>query len=111
MIPAGLLRQRGRLEVVRAQTRDAAGGVTDDWGSFAVEVPFTFVSSSGREYERAAQITADMTHLIRMRWIDGVRPDMRLVVDGRVFQFLTVLDPTGRREELMVTAKEMASGD
>lgn len=83
----------------------------NDWGTYLSEVPFTFVSSSGREYERAAQITADMTHLIRMRWVDGVSTEMRLIVDDRVFQLLTVLDPTGRREELMVTAKEMASGD
>jgi len=108
VIPSGLLRQRGRLELVRAQTRDAAGGVVDDWGTFYSEVPFSFVSSSGREYERAAQITADMTHLIRMRWIDGVTTDMRLVVGERIFQLISILDPTGRREELIVTAREMA---
>lgn len=44
---------------------------------------------SGREYWQVAQIHADVTHRIRLWYLPGLTPKMRIVLDGRVFNFLT----------------------
>lgn len=75
----GRMRQRIEVEQPSPQTRDASGGIVQNWSTFAtcwaqVE-PLT-----AAENLTAERIDADVTHRVRVRYkdVEGITPDMRL---------------------------------
>jgi len=62
------------------------------------------IPMSGSEQVASLVSIGTVTHRIRMRYLDGLKPKMRVVADGRTFEILSAVE-RGRREEheLMVT--------
>jgi len=92
---------RARLALQRPLTADdGAGGLTTTWQDvtalWAAIRPLR--GSEGHWLDAPA---GSLTSEVTIRWRAGVRPDMRLVGDGRVFDIRAVFDPDGRRRRLV----------
>lgn len=61
---------------------------------------------SGRELVNAQQISAEVTHRIRVRWLSGIAPKVRAVFGSRNFDILSVLNPEERKRELELLVRE-----
>lgn len=64
---------------------------------------------SEREAIRAQQVFAEVTHLIGMRYLAGLRPKMQLQFGARTFELGPALNPgeQGHTTLMEITAKEL----
>lgn len=69
-------------------------------------VPVEIAGVSGGESFRGVKVDATTTHIVHMRWIDGLTTEMRFDWDGRKLNILSILEPDVRRRELNVMCKE-----
>lgn len=88
--------QSGRLRhylLLQSQndTRDADGGVVRAWQNVQY-LHGEVVPTSAREFVSAEQVTQDITHIIRTRYIDGVTPSMRFMWNNRAFNIQKVIN-------------------
>lgn len=103
----GALRHRVTLQRFVSGFDPETGDPVNEWRDVAT-VWAEVRGLSGRTYFTAQQTVAQSTHEIRMRHRADVQPGMRIVHGNRVYHVDAALDPTGRREELVVLAKEVA---
>lgn len=80
-------------------SQDAQGGKSQTW------TPFTSAWASirplrGTEYLSADQQQGRMSHEIRTRWIDGIKPEMQIVYGSRTFRI--VAPPVNEDERNML---------
>lgn len=61
----------------------------------------------GQELYHAQQVIAFSNVKVSTRYRAGVLPRMRIQVNGRTLQILSVSNPDGRRRELVLLCKEM----
>lgn len=101
---AGKLRRI--LEIQEAvETQDTTGSMVPTWETFA------FVHGSveplrGREFWAAHELQAQMDTRIRIRYLPGITPKMRILDGTRIFQIYSVIDPESRQIELQIMAQE-----
>lgn len=84
----------------KTNTRDAMGGAIAAWTTFA-EVWAEIRPASGRERFINAQLLPEATYKCRMRYLEGVRPSMRIWFDGEVYEILYVSHDSKRRETML----------
>lgn len=102
---AGRFRHRITLqELVTGQ--DEAGQPVQEWQDVAT-VWAAVEPLRGREYWAAAQVQSEVTTRIRIRYRSGIRPDMRVLYGGRVFNVTAVIDPEERHMELQLMCREV----
>lgn len=89
----------------RTPVRDAVGAPQATWNLF-VERRAEVIRSTGRELEASEQRQGRVPTLFKLRWFEGVLPEMRLVCDDKVFDIESAVDPDQRRRELHITALE-----
>lgn len=58
--------------------------------------------ASGIEIERAKAVSASVSHVLIMRWCNGLKPDMRITVGGNVLQINAVIDVLNRKVKHVV---------
>lgn len=105
---AGRLRHRVNIQQP-TETRDAYGELQSSWASLDTNVPCEIRGLRTREFIEAAGTESDVTHEIRLRFRTDLTPKMRLVAtggcaSGEVYELLGVMDPEGRRRELVCQA-------
>lgn len=102
----GDLRHRITLqECVSGQ--DEAGQPVQEWQDVAT-VWGAVEPLRGREYFAAQQVQAEVTTRIRIRYRKGIRPEMRVLYDGRIFQIVAPpIDPEERHREIHLMCKEV----
>lgn len=64
----------------------------------------------GREYFQAASVNAENTIRFRIRYRQGIRPSMRLIYSGRIFDIKSVIDVNERHREIELMCQEVVSG-
>lgn len=100
---AGKLRHR--ITIQTPTTTNTSGVPTTTWSTFATRwasvEPF-----DGREFQRADQTQAQLTHTVRLRWLAGVTSQMRVVHDGRYLNIERVIDKDERHIELELVCSE-----
>lgn len=86
-----------------AESANSVGEPILTWSTFAQRW-IAVLPLSGSEQIQAMANEASVTHRIRMRYTEGLKPKMRIVSDGRTFEIMSVVE-VGRREghDLMVT--------
>jgi SPP1 family predicted phage head-tail adaptor len=94
---AGSLRHVIRIEKPSA-TLDAAGRPSG-WETFADNVPAEVQDQSGRETYQVGRFLGQVTHVVRMRYMQGVTGNMRVIWDARVLEVQYPLNPDGKRIE------------
>jgi SPP1 family predicted phage head-tail adaptor len=80
------------------------------WTDFASDVWADVRPVSGRAYMEAKQAQSEVSHKVSIRFLSGVKADMRVVFEGRVFQIEAVLDFEERHKEMQLLCVER-SGD
>lgn len=102
---SGLLRHK--ITIQRGtETQNSFNEPIVSWSTFAQRYA-ELLPQTGREFIAARQIVPELQHLIRLRWLAGVTPKMRVTMDGRVFDILAGIDLDGRNTELHLACREL----
>jgi len=88
-----------------ARTQNTFGEKVETWLLFAL-VWANVESLSGREIFQAQQVQSLVTHRVRMRFMPGVKSEMRIRWDTRVFQIDSVINSAERNRELELLCVE-----
>ena len=104
LIEAGKLRQSVVLQK-RIEVRDRQGGVTESWLTLGHRWA-SITPLSGRELLNAEQLETDITHRVVMRWEEKITNKHRLFMDGRIFNFQSVLNRNEHGAYLDILARE-----
>ena len=88
------------------ESQNAVGEPVLSWATFATRW-IAVLPLSGTEQLQAAAAEASVTHRIRMRYTEGLKPKMRLVAEGRTFEIMSVVERGMRREEHELMASEV----
>lgn len=83
----------------RSTSQDATGGQVDTWSTVAT-VWAAIEPLQGREFFAAQQVQAETSVRIRMRYLAGVLPSMRVVFDSTIYDIKDVIDPEMKHREL-----------
>lgn len=104
MIDPGKLRER--IVVQQAtEKRNALGETTLEWATFA-ERWASVEGISAREFFLSGQQQTEVTHRIRLRWLQGLNGNMRVSWRGRILEIASCLEHNNRSEhELLCTER------
>jgi head-tail adaptor len=105
VIRPGAMRYRVTIRR-RASGVDAAGGLLDGWEDVATRWA-SRDRTPGSEVWAAAQKSARVPAVFRLRPLDGVSPAMRLVCKGAVYEIVSAINSGGIEAELVITAEEL----
>lgn len=105
MTTASIFRHRVTIQELR-DGQDESGQPFHEWQDVAT-VWAAVEPLRGREYFEAHQVQAEVTTRIRIRYRPGIRPDMRVLYGGRVFNITAIIDPEERHRELQLMCREV----
>ena len=60
----------------------------------------------GREYWASRQVVSEVTGKIRMRYLAGIKPTMRVIDGVKTFNIEAVIDVENKHEEIVLLIKE-----
>jgi len=105
MINAGKLNKR--ISILRAVgvTNNSLGQGTPKYQVYKT-VWANVTPLTGKEYSEAQIIRAETTYRIKLRYIDGVLPDMKVEYNGKKFDIISVLNIEERNVELHLMCAE-----
>jgi len=105
-IMAGTLRHRVTIQQLTI-SQDAYGGIIETWAD--LRTVWAEVSPlSGREFWEAQQINSQIEGKIVVRYMAGVKPDMRVMFGSRYLYIEAVINPKEKRELLHLYYREAA---
>lgn len=100
----GKLRQR--LTIQRAEmARNEVGEYIPAWEDWAT-VWAAVEPASGKNYYAAKALNADVDGRVRIRYLDGLEPTMRIIHDGRILRIISILNPNEDKREIHIMYKE-----
>lgn len=105
-----MLRQRLILQQLTGGAADGMGGRTGDTWQPVATIWGQVDPLSGKEYLKAAQMIADASHEITIRYRTGVVPKMRIQrtdAGTQVYEILAVLNPEMRNKQLTLICSEV----
>lgn len=77
------------------------------WSEFAGNVWAEVRPATPREVLKGQELGHVVSHAIRIRYLEGITPDMRIMFGSRVFEIAgNPIDQEERHIELMIYAKE-----
>lgn len=109
---AGDLSDRVEIQVRQKQT-DPNGQVVDIHSTTYFRWANVMPVSGTEGQSGVNQITADVTHLIQLRYDEQTRnitPLDRIISDGRELNIVRVYDPDGLRKQMAIQANERVKG-
>lgn len=101
----GALRESVTIQK-RSTSQDGVGEQVHTWSTFE-ERRAELMKTPGSEAWAAQQRNARVPTTFRLRYLAGVEPGMRLIWSTRVHDIRSAIDPTGRKEELIISAEEL----
>jgi SPP1 family predicted phage head-tail adaptor len=84
---------------------DALGGKPVTWSS-VVTVSATILPENGREFYRAQQVIAELTHVVKIRYRSGIDQTLRLKLGKRILKIASVVNVDEAGRELMLHCVE-----
>ena len=100
---AGRLRHQMKIQAPVKDNTPGSGEIT--WADYAT-VWAQVEPLRGQEFFAAQQVNSEVTARIVIRYLAGVKPDMRIVSGSRVFEIDTILDADELHRELRILVKE-----
>jgi SPP1 family predicted phage head-tail adaptor len=100
MIDPGRLRERITIEQ-STEKRNSFGETTQSWATFATRWA-SVQGISSREFLLSGQQQTEITHRIRLRYVEGLTHQMRIVWRGRVLEIASLLEHNNRSEHEML---------
>ena len=106
MVRAGRYRERVTIQQA-TEAANSLGEMIETWGTYATRfaevAPF-----SGSERFQAQTLNAEILHEVRMRYVSGVTPKMRLLYGIRVLKIERIIDEREEHRELVMLCSEWA---
>lgn len=90
----------------RETTSDSYGASTESWVVFA-NVRGAILPISGRELYQADVVNSEISHRVHIRYIQGVKPSMRVNFNGRILTIDSVINFDEMNKELELRCKEI----
>ncbi len=88
------------------KTTDPRFGEATEW------IPVATVSASVRPAMQATEllnaqgVQSQVTHTVKLRYLDGITSKHQVIYRGRTLDIVSVVDPDGRRAELLLQCNE-----
>lgn len=102
---AGKLRHRIELQR-NVPTRHGMGEQLDSWAKYAT-VWASVEPLTGTELLNAQQISAEVTHRVKIRFCSDVKPEHQVIHNGRTLEIIAVLNIAERRRSQHLMCKEV----
>jgi SPP1 family predicted phage head-tail adaptor len=105
---AGQLRHPVTIQELTTSLNDYGETVEawSDWENVFAEIK----PQSSREFQRAKQLQADATHVLKIRYLPGVTSGMRVKFGDRILNLMQPpLDEAERNRELLLICREIHS--
>jgi SPP1 family predicted phage head-tail adaptor len=90
----------------RTSEKDSYGSTTDNWTDF-IKVRAGIFPLGGSEFFKANEISSQITHRVHIRYVPGITPDMRIVLNGRNLMITSISNYQERNIELQMYCKEL----
>jgi SPP1 family predicted phage head-tail adaptor len=90
----------------RTSEKDSYGSTTDNWTDF-IKVRAGIFPLGGSEFFKANEINSQITHRVHIRYVPGITPDMRIVLNGRNLMITSISNYQERNIELQMYCKEL----
>jgi SPP1 family predicted phage head-tail adaptor len=90
----------------RQSTRDSYGSTTDEWVD-VIKTRAGIFPLGGSEFFKANEINSQITHRVHIRYVPGITPDMRIVLNGRNLMITSISNYQERNIELQMYCKEL----
>ena len=108
MLNAGKLRHRVDIEQPVIAQDSETGAITETWAVFAQNIPAAIEPLSARDFIQSGAAQSEITTRITVRWLEGVRPNMRVVDGDTRYNIRGVLpDKNSGREYLTLPCDEV----
>lgn len=105
MIRSGELRERVTVQV-SAESRNNLGETTLTWSDLTSRWA-SVEGVSAREFLLNGQQDVSITHRVRMRYVDGLTQNMRLVWRGRILEPVSLLEHNNRSEHELICSERV----
>jgi len=96
----GKLRERVTIQQA-TERRNSLGETTLEWSTFS-ERWASVEGVSSREALDLGQVDVQLTHRVRLRYVDGMTQNMRLVWRGRTLEIISLLEYGNRSEHVAI---------
>jgi SPP1 family predicted phage head-tail adaptor len=106
LMRAGTLKRRVTIQAVTEGTQDGYGEPAEVVTTFATRWA-SVEPLSGAELYRAHEMHPEVTHSVRLRYLDGVTAKMRVLFGTRSFEIKTVLNTEETNRELVLLCTEL----
>lgn len=89
-------------------TQTGTGNPRPSWANFpgAVNIYAEVIEAGGREQLQAGQVNPQQPISVRIRYVPGITPKMRVLYSARVFEIMTVTNVVERNRELDLACLE-----
>ena len=104
--------QSGKLrEAITVQQKNItvseAGEQIITWSSFSAGIRAGIETPTGREYFGQNKLNAQVSHVVKTRWIDGILPEMRILWGTRVLHITSVVHDEELRRWTVLHCEEI----
>ena len=108
MLAAGKLRHRVTIEQPTVTQNAQTGEITEGWSVFAANIPAAIEDLSARDFIQSAAMQSEITTRITVRYLPGIKPNMRVVNGDTIYNIRGVLaDKDSRREYITLPCDEV----
>ena len=108
MLAAGRLRHRVTIEQPVVTQDQTTGAIVETWGAFAERVPAAIEPLSARDFIQSAAMQSEITTRITVRYIVGLKPNMRVVHGSTIYNIRGILpDKNSGREYVTLPCDEV----
>ncbi|MBI4800635.1 MAG: phage head closure protein [Desulfarculus sp.] len=104
---AGALRHRVAIQQPVTSTPEGQAEPVVTYVPFALDAWASVEPLNGREFFAAGGRQAEVSHRVRLRYLAGVKADMRVLHEGRALDIKAVIDPQERHRELVLMCLEL----
>jgi SPP1 family predicted phage head-tail adaptor len=105
-VRSGELKNRIDLQA-QIRTPDGGGGFNTSWVTVVSSLAAAIWPMKGAETMEGGRTVAAMTHQIRIRYRDGVKPSMRIKFGSKYFNIVSIINPNTDFKALDLMAKEV----
>ena len=104
-INPGELRHRITIQKLN-NSQNEYGEISELWEDI-LNVRAGIYPISGKEFFAAETVNSEITHKVKIRYIDGIMPNMRIKFNNRIFSIESVINFQERNIELQLLCKEL----
>ncbi|MDU4979399.1 MAG: phage head closure protein [Clostridium celatum] len=104
-INPGELRHRITIQKLN-NSQNEYGEVSELWEDI-LNVRAGIYPISGKEFFAAETVNSEISHKVKIRYIEGIMPNMRIKFNNRIFSIESVINFQERNIELQLLCKEL----